>query len=68
MSFIGKILLRLGEFFVRLGIAIGKQQALDEQKAKNDALQTHYDEIDSQPRDLGDAIGRLRERSQPPGQ
>ena len=63
MNLIVKILLALGEFFIALGRRVGREEAVAEQKAKNDALQQHYDEIDSQPRDLDAALGRLRNRS-----
>ncbi len=43
--------------------AEGKAEAYAEQKAKNDALQVHYDQIDAGPRDLDVSIGRLRARA-----
>lgn len=43
--------------------AEGKAEAYAEQKAKNDALQEHYDAIEAGPRDLDASIGRLRDRA-----
>lgn len=43
--------------------AEGKAEAYAEQKAKNDALQVHYDQIDAGPRDLDTALSRLRNRA-----
>lgn len=58
-----------GAFVVALGIAVLKGRAEGirhmeaEQQRKRDALQQHYDEIDSRPVDVGGAYDRLRRRS-----
>jgi len=58
-----------GAFFVAIAIAVLKGRAEGirhmevEQQRKRDALQDHYDEIDSRPVDPGGAYERLRKRS-----
>ena len=47
--------------------AEGRAEAYAEQKAKNDALQVHYDQIDAGPRDIDLALGRLRDRAKSAG-
>lgn len=55
-----------GAFFIALGIAFlkgrgeGKRHMEAEQQRKRDALQTHYDQIDAGPVDVGRAYQRLR--------
>lgn len=43
--------------------AEGRREHAAEQKAKQDALQAHYDEIDARPSSLDDAIDGLRNRA-----
>lgn len=64
MSRFWSFLVALGVFLVDLGRNMGKRELLRQQKADDDALQEKYDAIDSQPRDLDTAIGRLRDRAQ----
>jgi hypothetical protein len=55
-----------GAFFIALGIAFlkgrgeGKRHIEAEQQRKRDALQTHYDQIDSGPVDVGSSYDSLR--------
>jgi hypothetical protein len=58
-----------GAFFIALGIAFlkgrgeGKRHMEAEQQRKRDALQSHYDQIDAGPVDVGGAYDSLRKRS-----
>ena len=60
----------LGAFFVALGVAFlrGRRAGIEhleaEQQRNRDALQQHYDEIDSRPLDPERAYERLRDRAE----
>ena len=66
-SFLAKLAWSFVEFILSMGRVLGKAEAYTEQKAKNDALQDHYDTIEAGPRDLDASLGRLRDRAKSAG-